>query len=197
MASNNPHKVVEMEKIFSGHRIIAPQSLGIRFQHEEVGDTYFENALGKAATLYQLTGKPVISDDSGLSVKALDGAPGVYSARFGDAPDGKILSTPERNVYLLEKMKGVKEPKERQAHFVCCMVIILEKERIFSVQETFPGIIASEPSGSEGFGYDPLFYLPEYGKTVAQLPEDEKNRISHRGRAGSAMAALLGALGRS
>lgn len=188
LASNNEHKVKEMEQILSGHRILTPRQVGVEFYHEETGSSFHENALGKAMTLFRLTGKPVIADDSGLSVTALGGAPGIYSARFGDGPDGTVLTTEQRNSYLLEKLQGI---EERQAFFLCCMVLVLHEERIYSVQETFPGIIATRPSGMEGFGYDPLFYLPEYGKTVAQLPEDEKNRISHRGRAGRAMAALL------
>jgi XTP/dITP diphosphohydrolase len=193
VATNNMHKVEELSAILAACTLRLPQDAGIAFSHEETGHTYLDNALGKAQALYRKLGRPVLSDDSGLSVPALDGEPGVYSARYGSAPGSPPLETADRNRYLLSRMEGV---SDRRAFFVCCMVLMLDEYRLFTVQETFPGTIASAPSGSGGFGYDPLFYLDAYAKSVAELPEEEKNRISHRGRAGKRMAAIIDTLNR-
>ncbi len=188
IATQNRHKVEELQSILSGHQLLTPEEAGVDYSFEETGSTFFENSFGKAMELYRITGEPVLADDSGLVVPALGGEPGIYSARYGAAEDGKNLEAPERNRYLLSKMEGI---KDRRAFFVCSMTLILTPERFFNIQETLNGKIAEGPSGTHGFGYDPLFFLPEYGKTVAELAEDEKNRISHRGRAGIRMKALL------
>jgi XTP/dITP diphosphohydrolase len=194
VATNNMHKVKELSAILGGVSLKLPSDAGIQFYHDETGTTYLENALGKALTLYRQVGKPVLADDSGLSVPALGGAPGVYSARYGDQDGKPPLDDAGRNQRLLEAMETLQSPEERSAFFVCSMVLVLEEYRIFTVQETFAGSIALQPAGSGGFGYDPLFYLAEYGKSVAELPEEEKNSISHRGRAGKRMAALIASL---
>ncbi|ADK80416.1 RdgB/HAM1 family non-canonical purine NTP pyrophosphatase [Sediminispirochaeta smaragdinae] len=191
VATNNMHKVRELSAILTGWELKLPAEAGIRFEHEEIGSSFMENALGKAQALFTQLKKPVIADDSGLVVPALGGEPGIYSARYGSRPGEANMEAAERNNYLLHKMQGV---QERRGFFVCCMALIVGEERIFTVQEIFPGEIAEAPSGEGGFGYDPIFFLPEYGKTAAQLSDDEKNRISHRGRAGMRMAAILDSL---
>lgn len=197
LASNNSHKKREFEQILSGHSVLSPSDLGIDFDHEETEDTFLGNALGKARSLFdRLLSLPetppgpmaVIADDSGLCVRALDGAPGVYSARYG-SPDGTTeLAAPERNALLL---KALGDARDRRAHFVCCMVALYDHDRYAVVQETFEGEIAQAPAGTGGFGYDPVFYLPERRCTVAELPESEKNRISHRGKATAGITKLL------
>lgn len=188
VATNNMHKVEELSAILKGCTLLLPGEAGIDFHHEETGDTYLDNALGKARALYRELGRPVLADDSGLSVPALGGEPGVYSARYGSAPGSPPLETAERNRCLLSRMEGI---TDRRAFFVCCMVLMLDEYRVFTVQETFSGTISAAPSGTGGFGYDPLFYLASRGKSVAELSEEEKNRISHRGRAGRRIASII------
>ena len=147
--------------------------------------------MGKAFALLKKSDRPVIADDSGLVVPALNGEPGIYSARYGSKEKHRKLDTPARNRYLLERMEGI---TDRRAFFVCCMVLAVSEERFFVAQETLRGEITYAPRGENGFGYDPLFFLPEYGKTVAELPEDEKNSISHRGVAGLRIKAIIESL---
>ena len=189
LASGNPHKKEELNKILHKHTLILPNELGINMDVEETGSTYLENAILKAEALYKLSGGlPVLADDSGISVEALNGEPGVYSARYGFKEFGRDLSSEEKNNYLLDNLK---EESNRKAAFICCMALILSKNRIFTIQESFEGEIALEPYGKGGFGYDPIFYVPSYKKTAAELTEDEKNRISHRGKAGFTLNRLL------
>lgn len=194
LATGNEHKRRELSGILTGWRVLLPRELGIEFEHEETGDTYFENSYGKAMTLYHAlvaAGRPriVIADDSGLSVAALDGAPGIHSARYGARDDGTQLSAAEKNGLLLERMKG---KSNRQAFFVCCMVLVSGPYRFASAQETWEGEIALEPStAAGGFGYDPVFLLPNRGVTAADLPEQEKNRLSHRAQAARKILRLL------
>lgn len=186
-ATGNTHKREELAAILPEHTIVIPEELGIWFEFEETGTTYLENALGKAMHLWTLARVPVIADDSGLSVPSLGGEPGVFSARYG-ARNGEKLSAAERNRYLLSRMEGL---SPRDAFFVCAMTLVLGEYRVFTVQETLHGEILHEPRGTHGFGYDPLLFLPEYGRTVAELPEREKNRISHRGKAGAVIRNIL------
>lgn len=188
LATGNMHKRDELSQILTGHEVLIPKDLNASFDCVEDGETYLDNALIKAKALYKVIKQPVIADDSGISVPALGGAPGVYSARYGSEEAGRMLESPERNEFLLQNMKDI---KSREAFFVCSMVLMLDEYRIYTVQETFSGEITYEPFGGGGFGYDPLFYLKEYDKTVAQLPADLKNRISHRGKAGAALKAIL------
>jgi XTP/dITP diphosphohydrolase len=192
LATNNLHKKKEIQEILEPHTVLLPEDEGISFEFEETGRTYLENAYGKADSLFRKCGCPVIADDSGLSVPALGGEPGIYSSRYGSREAGRLLKQAERNRYLLEKMDGI---TDRRAFFVCCMVLVLEDFRFFTAQETVHGQIIHEPKGEGGFGYDPLFYLAEYGKTVAELPDTVKNEISHRGRAGLRIKAILDTLG--
>jgi XTP/dITP diphosphohydrolase len=189
LATGNAHKKKELSQIISSHQLLLPEDLGISFYHEETAETFSGNSMGKAQTLFAACGKPVMADDSGLIVPALNGGePGIYSARYGSDESGHNLSDTERNHYLLHKMRAI---TDRSAFFVCCMTLIIDEYRVFTVQETFKGEIISRMEGTGGFGYDPIFYIPEIGKTAAQLSESEKNRISHRGKAGIRMASLL------
>jgi len=188
LASNNEHKRREFTRLFPGVKILEPRDVGIDFDFPEDGQTFFANAQGKAAALQRLAGRPVIADDSGLCVDGLGGEPGILSSRYGSAPGAAPLEAPRRNRYLLERMSGV---KERAAHFVCCLVLLLEGDRFLAAQETVSGVITHEPRGTNGFGYDPLFLLPDLGQTMAELLDAEKDRISHRGRAARRIRELL------
>ena len=185
-ATNNPHKLREFRRLFPGFRILSPEELDCAFSFEETGTTYLENALGKALHLYNLLDAPVLADDSGLEVTGLGGEPGIYSARYGSAQTK--LSDPQRNAYLLNRAASL---SDRSCFFVCCMVAVFGEKRFFAAQETFHGVLAAEPSGSGGFGYDPVVYIPRLGKTVAELEDEEKDAISHRGKAARRLAALL------
>jgi XTP/dITP diphosphohydrolase len=194
VATGNAHKLVELGAALPGHQLRLPVEAGIQgFEVEEDGSTYLENALKKARTLYDLSGKPSLADDSGFSVRAMDGGPGVLSARYGAKPGAepgslRKLEAAERNDLLLKRMEA---EEDRACAFVCCLALVLSDERVFTVQETCPGTLLRAPQGSGGFGYDPIVYLPELGKSVAELSMEEKNRLSHRGRACARLAVLL------
>ena len=188
LASNNEHKSREFARLFRGVSICMPRDIGIDFDFPEDGLTFLANAQGKADALHRLARRPVIADDSGLCVPSLGGEPGVFSARYGSAPGSAPLDAPLRNEYLLKKMAGI---TERAAYFVCCLVLVLSDDRFFVVQETVPGLITTAPRGANGFGYDPLFLLPEQEKTMAELPDADKDRLSHRGKAARRIGALL------
>ncbi|HVO39061.1 MAG TPA: RdgB/HAM1 family non-canonical purine NTP pyrophosphatase [Spirochaetia bacterium] len=188
LASNNAHKLAEVSRLFPGTRIITPRELGIVFEFEENGATFFDNARGKAASLFQKVGRPVLADDSGLCVHALGGAPGIASNRYGAGPDGRLLESPRRNALLLENLGST---EDRAASFVCCLVLVQDEGRFIAVQETVHGTITDAPRGTNGFGYDPLFLLPGLGKTLAELSDEEKDEVSHRGRAARRLRALL------
>ncbi|OQA62496.1 MAG: dITP/XTP pyrophosphatase [Spirochaetes bacterium ADurb.Bin269] len=186
-ASGNRHKRDELERIFHPHSIRIPADDGIDFNPEETGNDFISNALIKAEALYRIVQKPVLADDSGICVDALGGLPGVKSARFGQ-DEGLELDSGGKNLLLLTKMKGV---ADRNCRFVCSMVLYLSPDRFFCVQETLEGILTHELKGTGGFGYDPLVYVQQYGKTVAELSDAEKDACSHRGKAGRAIAELL------
>jgi len=192
VATGNAHKLLELAPALPGHRLLSPADIGLEsFEVEEDGEDYVDNALKKARALYSLCGRPSLADDSGLSVHALGGAPGVRSARYGSEEGGSRLSSEERNALLLKRMEGA---ADRDCAFVCCLVLVLSADRFFVVQESCPGLLLEAPRGSGGFGYDPIVYLPRLGKSVAELTLEEKNRLSHRGRACARMAALLSAI---
>jgi XTP/dITP diphosphohydrolase len=187
LASNNEHKHAEFVRLFPGVRIVRPREIGLEFDFAEDGASFLENALGKARALRTVARRPVIGDDSGLCVAALGGEPGVRSSRYGS--DGTLkLETTERNALLLSRLCGT---ADRRAFFVCCLVLALDAERFVVVQETVHGEIAGSPRGAGGFGYDPLFLLPDRGLTIAELPDAEKDLVSHRGRAARRMRAML------
>lgn len=188
LATNNDHKHREFVRLFPGVAVLVPRDLGIDFDFPEDEDTFFGNARGKAQELYRRAGRPVIADDSGLCVDALGGEPGIRSARYGSAPGSPPLEAPLRNRYLLERMNGI---SERSARFVCCLVVVLGGDRWLAAQETVSGTIGREARGANGFGYDPLFILPGSGRTMAEIPDEEKDRVSHRGRAARRILAVL------
>lgn len=155
----------------------------------EDGTTFADNALKKARELSRLTGYPSMADDSGLVIDALGGEPGVFSARYA----GESVTDTERNELILEKMKGVPEGK-RQARFVCVIAIVIPSKGEYFAEGVCEGEIAYEPKGTHGFGYDPIFYLPERDKTMAELPIEIKNSLSHRARALEKAAKILQSL---
>jgi len=180
IATANPGKIREMKEILPecGIDIVTRDDIGIGMdvEIEETGTTFMENALLKATAICSLSGLPSIADDSGLMVEALDGAPGVYTSSFG----GEGLSSDERCSYLLGKLRNA---KVRNAKFVCTIVCVFPDGDVISAQGECRGRIASEPAGSGGFGYDPVFVADGMEKTMAQLPQEEKNAASHRGAA--------------
>jgi XTP/dITP diphosphohydrolase len=146
----------------------------------------------KARDMYAFVREPVIADDSGLCIDILNGRPGIYSARFGNR-DGVKLSDAERNACVLREFEQAISCGETsaKAHYVCAMVLLVSLDRFFIVQETLEGEITSSGKGANGFGYDPIFYLPEKKCTLAELPDAEKNAISHRGKAAQALLRFL------
>ena len=188
LASGNEHKRIEIATILESATIALPSELGVDFKYEETGATYRDNALGKAMTLHLATGKPVLADDSGLSVEALSGAPGVRTARFGAEDAVPPRNDRERYELLLEKLTGI---EDRGAAFVCCLALVTGPKSFVIAQENCSGEIARSAIGDRGFGYDPIFYLPSMDRTMAQLSPDIKNRISHRGRALRRIAPLI------
>jgi XTP/dITP diphosphohydrolase len=188
VATGNAHKLGELSPLFPGHTLKTPDSVGIEgFEVVEDGSSFLDNALIKARALYSMTGRPCLADDSGLTVRALDGAPGIYSARYG-SEGGAKLDARERNALLLRNTEAF---SDRACAFVCCLVLILSESRLFVVQESCEGELLRAPRGEGGFGYDPLVYLPALGKSVAELSPEDKNRVSHRGRAAARMARLI------
>ena len=179
LASKNQHKLTELSAILSqlGFEIALESEYGLDIDVEETGTTFEENSFLKADAVMKASGLPVLADDSGLMVDALDGAPGVYSARYGHKASDK-----ERTAYLLENMKDVPEER-RGAKFVCVITGLFPDGRKIVARGECPGVIARAPHGENGFGYDPVFYLPELGMTYAELPSEQKNAISHRARA--------------
>ncbi len=169
-----------------GMEILSTKEAGIRAEIVEDGKTFEENARIKAAAIQKLAGGIVLADDSGLEVDYLDGAPGIYSARYM----GEETSYDIKNQAIIDKLKDA-VGKERSARFVCAIAAALPDGRILTTRGTIEGEIGYEIAGTGGFGYDPIFYLPERNKTTAQLTAEEKNEISHRGRALRAMKEKL------
>jgi XTP/dITP diphosphohydrolase len=189
LASNNEHKRQEFVRLLPGARILTPAEVGIQFDFDEDGETFLANAFGKAMGLFHAAQRPVIADDSGLCVRALGGEPGIFSARYGSGAGGALLAAPQRNAYLLDRMEGL---TDRAAWFVCCLVLVLDESRFVVAQETVHGAIAEAPRGENGFGYDPLFLVPGTEKTMAELADEEKDAVSHRGRAARRILAAMG-----
>jgi XTP/dITP diphosphohydrolase len=190
-ATGNTHKKAELAAILKDHVIKIPSDGKIEFNPEETGTAFLENALIKARELFRLVKAPVIADDSGLCVDALGGRPGIYSARYGSKEGNQKISDNERNALLLKELG---DTPLRGARFVCSMVLLLSEDRFFAAQETLEGKIVDaleSAKGKGGFGYDPILWLPELGRTVAELSAEEKNRLSHRGKAGKAIAKIL------
>lgn len=194
IATHNQGKFVEMAEILSRLEVelVSLSDIGIEWDVEETGETIAANAILKAESYARSSGLLALADDSGLEVDALDGAPGVRSARFGD----EGLDPVGRYRLLLEKLEGVPWEK-RSARFRCVIAVAGPDGLLVTEEGTVQGHITLEPSGEGGFGYDPVFFVSEQGATMAQLPAEVKNRISHRGRALAAilprLKALLGA----
>ena len=178
LASNNKDKVKEVKEILKGYDIISMKEAGIDVDIEENGTTFEENALIKARAIMKLTGQITMADDSGLEIDYLNIAPGVYSARFM----GHDTSYDIKNKALIQKLEGVKG-SDRSGRFVCAIAVCFPDGREIVKRGTMEGLIAEEIKGDNGFGYDPIVYLPEYGKTSGELAPEEKNKISHRGKA--------------
>jgi len=210
-ATGNAHKKAELVSILRAHRcpgeVLTPGDVGLDFDPEETEDSFHGNALLKARALHRLLrearppafaeGDPVIADDSGICVDALGGRPGVYSARYAgpegnaDGVAGGKLGSAERNALLLGE---IGDDPVRTARFVCAMILSFGDDRFLLAQETFEGEIVGSPDlavGHGGFGYDPILFIPGLGRTVAELSEDDKNAISHRGKAARRIAEAL------
>ena len=179
-ATSNKDKLREIREIFSDFdcEIVSMKEAGVNIDVEETGDTFLENAYMKAKAVWDLTGGVVFSDDSGLEVDYLNKAPGVYSARFMGTDTSYEIKN-KKIIQLLEEAKG----RERSARYKAAICCILEDGSVIEIEESMEGEIAHSPSGSEGFGYDPIFYVKEFSKTAAALSREEKNKISHRGKA--------------
>ena len=187
-ATANEGKVKEIKEILKDFpiEVVSMKEMGITADIEENGATFEENSLIKARALVKLTGLPALADDSGLEVDYLNGEPGIYSARYL----GRDTDYDYKNNYIIDKLSGAKG-EERSARFVCVISLVLPDGREFVERGVVEGLIGYEQKGENGFGYDPIFYLPEYGKTSAEIPPEEKNRISHRGKALTAMKKLI------
>ena len=188
IASNNNHKLIEIKAILGGlfEEILSMREAGIEHETIEDGSSFMENAVKKAKEIAELSGCCALADDSGICVDALDGAPGIYSARFcGHHGDDEA-----NNRLLLKKLEG---REDRGAHYTCAIALVYPDGRQVCAEGYMYGQIGYEEKGENGFGYDPLFFLPEYGCTAAQLSPEQKNQISHRA---SALHALLAQLRR-
>ncbi len=188
MATSNKDKVNEIRQMLAGTdiEIVSLKEAGVSIDIDENGSSFDENAAIKANAVRDLTGQMAISDDSGLVIDYLNGAPGIYSSRFM----GEDTPYSEKNAAILEKLQGVPD-EQRSARFVCSMAIAYPDGHTQTVQGIMEGRIAHEIAGEGGFGYDPIFYLPEKGCTSAQLTAAEKNAISHRGKALEKLVKIL------
>lgn len=187
LASNNKGKLREFQAMFAsrGIEVINQGALGVSSCEEPFG-TFLENCLAKARHAAEVTGRPAMADDSGVCVNALGGMPGVYSARFA----GEDCNDDANNALLVKKLQG---QTDRRAHYTCVLVAVRtpdDPEPLVAVGRWF-GEIQDTPDGTGGFGYDPYFYVPQFKKTAAAMTADEKNQLSHRGKALQKMAALL------
>ncbi len=212
LATGNLAKKREFQEILRGFEVVVPGDEKIEFEPDETGETFYENSMIKARELWKIVRAPVIADDSGLCVDALDGAPGIFSSRYAGSnfmrglPDGKKIPQDEQNRLLLEQVSakislGIDASLfpngARSCRYVCSMVLLFAPERFFIAQETMEGALVeslARARGEGGFGYDPIVELPYMGgRTVAELSPDEKNAISHRGKVARAIAAQLAA----
>jgi XTP/dITP diphosphohydrolase len=194
VATRNPGKLREYEELLAGLPVELTylESEGIAEDVEETGSSFAENAVLKARRYALISGLLTLADDSGLEVDALGGEPGVHSARYA----GPGATDEDRYRLLLDKMRDVPEG-ERGARFRCVIAVAEPEGETYTVDGVCEGVIAYSPEGEFGFGYDPVFYMPERGRTMAQLPPEEKNLVSHRARAAQAIRPVLeGLIGR-
>jgi len=189
VASGNKGKLCELRELLQGvvGTILSPADFADFPEVVEDGDTFEANALKKARSAAAFTGRPVLADDSGLAVDYLDGRPGVRSARFA----GESAGDGDNNALLLKELAGVPAEK-RGAAFHCVIALCYPDGNCRTFDGALPGVILEEPRGNGGFGYDPLFLVPEYGETLSELSMEVKNRISHRGRAMQMLKEALG-----
>jgi XTP/dITP diphosphohydrolase len=193
LASQNPGKVAEMKELVAGlpFRVVSPADLGIREAPDETGTSFIENAVLKARHYARRSRVLTVADDSGLSVDALDGGPGLYSSRFG----GEGATDADRNRLMLEKLAGV--PADRRgARFTSAVAVARGDEVLFETVAAVEGRIAEAPRGPHGFGYDPLFFYPPFGRTFGEVAPAEKARVSHRGQAFARLREFLTRLAR-
>lgn len=181
LASKNPHKLVEIQKIVERFdiQLVLESELGVDIDVEETGTTFEENSLLKAKAVMEATGLPALADDSGIAVDALNGAPGVYSARYGFDDS---LDDWGRLQLLLKNTENVPDG-QRQAQFVCVITLMTPEGQMIQARGKVHGELLRAPAGTGGFGYDPIFYYPPLGKTLAEVAPEEKNQVSHRARA--------------
>jgi XTP/dITP diphosphohydrolase len=191
IASGNPGKIREIKAILAGQHleILSAAEFGFTLDVDETGTTYAENARLKAVAYQTAISRAVIADDSGLEVDALGGAPGIHSARYSPKPNA---SDADRRVYLLEQLRD--KPLPLTAHFHCTAVLALPDGRIFETVGRCEGEIIFEERGTGGFGYDPIFYMPDQQATMSEIPETLKNQVSHRAKALLAMMPILESL---
>lgn len=190
-ATGNEGKMREIRLILAdlGLEILSMKEAGVELDIVEDGTTFSENAELKAKAVWQQTGDIVLADDSGLVVDYIGGEPGIYSARYM----GEDTSYDIKNNNIISRLADAKG-QERSARFVCNIAAVLPDGQVVHTEEYMEGLIAGEPAGNEGFGYDPILYIPEFGVTSAQLTIEQKNRISHRGKALEAMKERLSAI---
>ncbi len=191
LASQNPGKLNEMRLLVEGmpFRVVGPREIGIDDSPDETGGSFLENARLKALHYASRSGLLAVADDSGLSVDALGGEPGLQSSRFG----GEGASDLDRNRLLLEKLRGV--PWEKRGATFTSAVVVAQGDNVpFQAQETVSGLISPEPRGANGFGYDPLFFYPPFGRTFGEVSRQEKDAVSHRGKAFGRLRAYLASL---
>ena len=181
LASKNRHKLEEISKITEkfGIDLVLQSELGVDLDVEETGTTFEENSFIKAEAVMRATGLPALADDSGIAVDALNGEPGIYSARYGF---DDTLDDWGRLELLLKNTEHVPDG-QRQAQFVCVITMVTPEGQMIQARGEIHGELTREPRGENGFGYDPIFYYPPFGKTTAELSPEEKNSVSHRGNA--------------
>ena len=181
LASKNPHKLVEISKITEQFdmELVLQSELGVDIEVEETGTTFEENSYLKARAVMEATGLPALADDSGIAVDALNGEPGIYSARYGF---DESLDDWGRLQLLLKNTENVPDG-QRQAQFVCVITLVTPDGKVIQARGEVHGELLRAPAGEGGFGYDPIFYYPPYGKSLAEVSAEEKNQVSHRANA--------------
>ena len=181
LASRNPHKLVEISRITQkfGMELVLQSELGVDIDVEETGTSFEENSYLKARAVMEATGLPALADDSGIAVDALNGEPGIYSARYGF---DESLDDWGRLQLLLKNTENVPDG-QRQAQFVCVITLVTPEGKVIQARGEVHGELLRAPAGERGFGYDPIFYYPPFGKSLAEVSAEEKNQVSHRANA--------------